>query len=801
LKRRVIVSAIAALILLLGISAFVLSRQRPRRHRVFRAAPAEGARAPIAKPGPPEQWTDAFSALETSGRWGNLHALLDGIAKSNPELYGRYQLAYLHARALLENNEPREAMQKLAPFLANGNPFRDLALFHQAEIDEARNEHEAASRDRQALIFEFPSALYRDQAIDDETEHLMLRGDPQALSAFASRLYPSASTQRRRDLDAHLVELLVRRGDASGALQKGLALLRGGTMDDPADRASRALDRPEWIRRMTADQLVMLGDAFQDHRHFDRAVAVLSLALRGSPQKRDELLFAIGRSYFGDEKYLQAQQTYLSGANGTRDAKWKSTFLFHASRAAQLQGDDATAERLMTSAIAVPGRFAATTAALTQRIRTRLKQRRFAEAASDLAFLRKNWPHDHDVVEASLAYAIAILGAGNSGAAVVTLNSIPRKLLDKFETYEIDYWRARALEKSNPRAAFAAYLDVLRAPLPTHFAYFGRQRLDSPSMAPKLTQELTMRTAQVAALLKSGKVDLARRVETDRILLSSSNATVELKRLADIYRQIPAYREVLELHPEEFPRFPLSDVSDRPSLLMAMGLFDETVDAIPKRYPLRTLSSALTQSLALHRGNASRESIYAVEVLMKSVPNDYLPELLPLLVQQLLYPRYFYNYIVDDSKHFGADPTMVLAIMREESRFNPRAKSASAARGLLQFIITTARDIGRDIGLVAVTPEDLYDPRVIIRLGAKYVSTLSRQFDNDAYPTTAAYNAGPHQVVLWLRLSPASGDDYFFSSISFDETKNYVRKVMNSYKRYSEIYGNAGPQGGIRIEP
>jgi soluble lytic murein transglycosylase len=232
-----------------------------------------------------------------------------------------------------------------------------------------------------------------------------------------------------------------------------------------------------------------------------------------------------------------------------------------------------------------------------------------------------------------------------------------------------------------------------------------------------------------------------------------------------------------------------------------MGLLDEAADDIPNRYPLRAPQSALTQSLALHRGNASRESIYAVEVLMKSVPNDYLPELLPITVRQLLYPRYFYNYIVEDSKRFGADPTLVLAIMREESRFNPRAKSEAAARGLLQFIITTAMQIGREVGLINVAPEDLYDPRVIIRLGAKYVSTLSRQFGNDRYATAAAYNAGQHQVALWLRLAPVGEDDFFFSSINFDETKNYVRKVMNSYRRYAEIYGQAGPQGGIRVEP
>jgi soluble lytic murein transglycosylase len=802
LKRRVITGAVAALLLLIGIVAVFFSRQRLRRHRYFRAAPVEKRAAPpAAMAGTVQQWTDQFRALEVTGRWSDLANLLDRLARSKPDLYGRYQLAYLHARALIEDNQPRAATQKIAPFLANGNPFRDLALFHQAEIDDARNEHEAASGDRQALIFGYPSTLYRDQVIDDETEHLSRRGDPNAFVAFASRLYPAASTARRRDLQAHLVELLARRGEAANALQKGMALLRGGTLDDPADRVSRALDRSELIRSLTSDQQALLGEAFYNHRHFDRAVAFLSRAIGALPQKHDELQFAIGRSYFGDEKYAPAQQAYMAGAHSTRDAKWKATFLFHASRAAQLQGDDATAERLMNATLTVPGRFPGTAAALTQRIRTRLKQRRFAAAASDLAFLRKNWPRDHAVVEASLAYAIGMLGAGNNGAAVVTLNSIPRNLFDKFEPSEIDYWRARALESANAQTAFAAYLTVLRSPMPTHFAYFARQRLDSPAMAPKLAQELAMRDGQVTALVKSGSVDLARRVQTDRILLSSSNHAEALQRLADIYRQLPPYRAVLELKPHQFPRFPLVANPDRLSLLLAMGLFDEATDEIQKRYPLRPLASALTRSLALNQGNASRDSIYAVEVLMQTVPSDYLPELLPMTVRQLLYPRYFLDYIVEDSRHFGADPTLVLAIMREESRFNPRAKSEAAARGLLQFIITTASEIGRDIGLVNVTPEDLYDPRVIIRLGAKYVSTLSKQFGNDHYATAAAYNAGAHQADVWTRLSPGPDDDFFMSSINFDETKHYVRKVMNSYKRYAEIYGNAGPQGGIRMEP
>jgi soluble lytic murein transglycosylase len=788
-------------VLLAAVVAIIAVRQRAPRHRVFRAAPAETRpKPPSAELRPPNEWSEQFRELETSGQWSELADLLDRIAKTYPHEYSQWSLAYLHARVLIENNEPADAAAKLAPFLTVGNPFRDLALEHQAEIDDARGDHGDASRNRQALIFAAPVSLYRDQAIDDESDHLSRAGNPRPLIEFAAKLFPTASASRRRDLTARIVESALRAGDANGALARGLPLLQGGTADDASDRASRALDQPALVARMNGPQLLLMGESMRNHRHFDRAVVLLSAALRAMPQRREDLTFAIGRSYFGNEQFALAQQTFLRGAASTAVPKWKAAFLWHASRAAQLQGDDRTAEALMTQVLAVPGRFDSTGPAVTQRIRTRMKQRRFAEAGADLTFVRKNWPRDHTLVEASLAYALGMLGAGNNGAAVVTLNAIPRNLLDKFEPYEIDYWRARGLESSNPLAAFDAYLNVLRATEPTHFAYFTRQRLDAPAMQPKLQQALTTRDAEVTRLIAAGNWLMAKHVATDRILLSSSNHVEELKRLASIYQHLPEYANFINLQPEAFPRFPLAS-SDRATLLMAMGLYDEAADNIPHRYPLRPLQSALTQSLALNRGSVSKESIFAIEVLMNSVPRDYVPELLPLTVRRLLYPRYFYDYITDDAKSFSADPTLVLAIMREESRFDPRAKSEAAARGLLQFIITTARQIGRDVGLLDVAPEELYDPRIIIRLGAKYISTLSKDFANDHYDVAASYNAGPKQTALWSRLAAAPGDDFFLSAINFDETKQYVRKVMNSYKRYVEIYGNGVPSGGIRPEP
>ena len=776
-KRTYLLAAAAALVLIIAIIAIVASRERVRRRTVFHPAGGEKKLAQPAGVPPVAEWTAAFEQLEGD----ELADLLAAIEQKHPDLYSKWSLGYLHALALIDGDENAAAVRKLEPFLAKSNQFRELALYHRSTLAEG----EEGSRFRTTLIDEYPQSIYRDEAIDDEIGYLGDAGNAQRLTAFATKLAPSAPTALRRDMSARIIAALAPR-DPATALTRGLALLQGGTGDDASDRAARALDRPELIKRMNADQWALLGETFQNHRHFDRAVALLAMAVRA--KYTDDLQFALGRSYFGGEKYAEAQATYLRGAAVTKDLRQKTTFLWHAARAAQLRNDDRTAEQLMTQTIAVKGKYAATTPALTQRMRTRLKQRRFAEAGSDLALLRKLAPNDRAVLEGSLAYAIGMLGAGNGGAALSALNSVPRKLQDDYDVAEFAYWRARAVEPRDPAGAIRSYLSVLRAPVATHFAYFALQRLTQPSLAAPLQRELAIRDAQVRNLVAAKQFDLAKRIQQDRVLLSvGSDRPAQVKTLAAIYQELPAYRDVMQLGAARLPSFP-TDNTDRDTLLMAMGLHAEAFQAVEKRWGLRPAKEALTRALAFNLGGASRDSIYAVEVMMKSVPNDFHPELLPAVVRRLLYPRYFYDTIVADAKRFDADPALVLSIMREESRFNPRAKSQAAARGLLQFIITTARDIGRDVGFVDVDPEDLYDPVIIIRLGAKYISELSEKFEGNRYRATAAYNAGPNQVALWARLQPAAGDDYFVSAINFDETKHYVRKVLNSYESYRAVY-------------
>jgi soluble lytic murein transglycosylase-like protein/uncharacterized protein YciI len=792
----------------LALVAVALSVVGWRSARRRAAVYARGAGAPdqttSAETRPVAEWTDRFTSLLASRDWDTLDAELEGIREREPDLYAWYRLGYLHGRVKLAGGEHAEARRMLEPFLAAGHPLRDLALHYAAAAEEAAGNAEEAARLREDLILNHRQGNYRLRALEDHVEWLTAQKDVTRLRALMGRLPPDDAAAVR-DIESRIVVLTLDT-ERPAAVAAAMRLLKANQGDDAAERVAGTLDRPEILDALQPADWVLLGESARSHRHYDRAVVLLERALQAGAGKREDLVYSIGRAHFGAEQYEAAEKRYLEGAALPSSAEERGNFFYNAARSAQLAGDDARAERHLANAIRAGGKTSRASSALTQRLRIRVRAGRYAEARADLAAVRKTFARTHAVVEAALAYAAALVEAGRHSEALGTLQAIPPKRLEKADVPEVEYWKARAQEARSPAAAVLSYLKVLQANTPTHFAYFARRRLAQAPLLARLRTEAAAREARASALAAKGDMEGARKLQTEAVLLSApADAAPRRDRLREIYRALPRYREILEAPPPSYPRLPLfgdtpTEEPKRLDLLLALGLFDDAVEDVIAAYPLQPLASGIARAEALRRAEAGRTSIFAIESALQ-LPEGYLPELLPTLVRELLYPRYFFEEITDQARKHGADPRLLLSIMREESRFNVRAKSPAAARGLLQFIIGTARDVGRSIGLLDVDAQDLYEPDVIIQLGARYIGDLQKQFGGDPYKTAASYNAGPKQAQVWERMAPGPGDDQYLTAINFDETKNYVRKVLNSYERYREIYESGPPSGGVRPEP
>lgn len=109
------------------------------------------------------------------------------------------------------------------------------------------------------------------------------------------------------------------------------------------------------------------------------------------------------------------------------------------------------------------------------------------------------------------------------------------------------------------------------------------------------------------------------------------------------------------------------------------------------------------------------------------------------------------------------DPALIKAVMHVESGFNPHAVSDKGAMGLMQVMPDTAQRYG---------VEDLFDPAQNVRAGALYLRDLQKMFRNNMRLVLAAYNAGENAVLRYKGIPP------------FDETRDYVRKVMQMHRSY-----------------
>jgi soluble lytic murein transglycosylase len=161
------------------------------------------------------------------------------------------------------------------------------------------------------------------------------------------------------------------------------------------------------------------------------------------------------------------------------------------------------------------------------------------------------------------------------------------------------------------------------------------------------------------------------------------------------------------------------------------------------------------------------------------------------------YPLVLREPIVARAQTLGLDPAVVFGLIRQESRFVPEIRSAAGAVGLMQLMPATARWTAKKIGL-DYRPEMINDRSVNLQLGSSYFKRLLDDFDGSLAMAAAAYNAGPGRPRRWREgatMEPAA----WAESIPFNETRDYVKKVLNNAVWYGVMLGQQAPTLKARL--
>jgi len=266
-----------------------------------------------------------------------------------------------------------------------------------------------------------------------------------------------------------------------------------------------------------------------------------------------------------------------------------------------------------------------------------------------------------------------------------------------------------------------------------------------------------------------------------------------LKYLQSAYNALATYR---------FPQFnKISLLKQSPDAATHEGLADNLLrlelydEALPELLAVRGPTKASTPSdedytialLSLRAGIPNRAVRFAEQV-WKPLPADFVVELAPREMVELLYPVPFRESLLKHATGRGVDPRFVLSIARQESRFQTDAKSVAAARGMMQFISSTADQVAAQLNLRDFDQDDLYNADTAILFGSQYLANLFQQFPNQPQAVAGAYNGGADNLARWIARSRSNQADRYVPEIGFSQTKDYVYKVMANFWTYQRLY-------------
>lgn len=307
------------------------------------------------------------------------------------------------------------------------------------------------------------------------------------------------------------------------------------------------------------------------------------------------------------------------------------------------------------------------------------------------------------------------------------------------------YFLGRLAEKNNKPAEARAWYEKLSEQYPHYFyGVLARDRMKTPEVAAAVADETVKSWLETVAWPKQRD-----------LTATEANAATRLR----------------------IERFRLLNEAGLPDLAEAELRFGaKTGNEQPALLAVELARSAPSPSRALR--------------LMKSFSGDYLAmpiDRAPMKFWQMLFPLPYKDELFRSARAHSLDPYQVAGLIRQESEFNPGAKSHASAYGLMQLIPSTGRMIGRREG-VRVRTAALLDPNMNIRLGTEYLRGQLDTWSGDWTQTLAAYNAGPGRVREWLSWSNYREPAEFVESIPFSETREYVQAVLRNADMYRAIY-------------
>lgn len=226
--------------------------------------------------------------------------------------------------------------------------------------------------------------------------------------------------------------------------------------------------------------------------------------------------------------------------------------------------------------------------------------------------------------------------------------------------------------------------------------------------------------------------------------------------------------------------------------LLAAGESDLAKKFLDQVTDSRRATYSEGQSLDLLQAYARAGHYQALFTRLYELPAETRKDLLESH-PELLFPQPWTSLVKTAGSKFDVQTELIYSIMRQESSFNPFARSPADAFGLMQLIPEMAKRAEQTAGIQIESHEDLYVPETNIPLGTAFVHDLLDRWHGSFIPTVASYNASEKAIAGWVRTRFRGDPLAFIEDVPYEETRNYIKLVMRNFIFYKRLNSGGAP--------
>lgn len=671
--------------------------------------------------------------------------LCSGILLTSPEIAcasdDKPSVASLReGRALLKKGRYGEAVLKLASAYQELPVIGDYALYFMADACSREKLFNDSNKFIDLLLRDYPDSLLKKKVRALKIRNTLAKKDaPSQEDPEDNSLRPMEQYLHDYPEDMEMTFLHGRLLKTNGDRVKAAQIFKRVYIANNA--YSEAAFNELLPADLTADDMLAKSSNLIKAMEYKKAEALLRKILSNSDNMlKGEARKKLGDSLFKQKRYREAAEEFLKVGDS-----------YNASRALYRAGEFDSFARTVSKLVAMDdSRAGSLLDALASKKR---REGRTEEALQIYGDLKSRYPSRAEETTWGIAWTYYRASDYKKAAEVLT------GLYKKSPNSKYLYWKTRSIENMAG----------------------GNKDENSEADTVSLEQPVNYPDKDFYGLLSQIKGSLTGLQLTDIRMPLIHNDSCDKKAAG----RMKGAEDLVSARRQHYQK--LSNTLERFGILMELGMKEDAAAELVNAYQKTTdHRMQLYIIYKLQEAGAYRRAINLITQIAPGTSRKHDPGEAPeAVLSDILYPFAYWPVVSEVSLQYNIDPFALLAVMREESRYDPEARSVSGALGLMQLMPQTAYSLNREAKVHIADKSMIHDVRVNITIGGYYLKTLLTEFKNLPI-ALAAYNAGHEKVRDWLRDGKYKAYDEFIEDIPFDETRNYVKKVLISYNIYRQ---------------